>query len=145
VPDLRRYARKEDVIEAPTDSQRHDAVIAHGAQMFASGRSETSVRSELKKRGMSVADIETSWDGLRNRRDELIRARRRRTRLMGICWFSLGLTMLGGIAWSMLVHGVIPLILILGLIPLAYGIYLLRLPHDQEPSIEPPRIFGRNL
>jgi hypothetical protein len=38
-----------------------------------------------------------------------------------------------------------PFALLLGVIPLTYGIYLLRLSPTQEPSIEPPRLFGRDL
>lgn len=64
---------------------------------------------------------------------------------MGICWFAVGLTMLGGIVWSVTMHDTLPFILLVGAIPLAYGVYLLRLPSTEEPSIEPPRFFGRNL
>ncbi len=64
---------------------------------------------------------------------------------MGICWFTLGLAMFGGIVWSVTIHDTLPFLLLFGAIPLAYGVYLLRLPPTAEPSMEPPRLFGRNL
>ncbi len=136
---------KHHVIEAPTNSQKRDALISHSANMLASGRSKERVFEELKKRGMSMTDIEASWDEIQNRGSECIRARCRKVRTMGLCWFFLGILMLGGMVWCLVFYGAIPFILVIGAIPLAYGIYLLRLAPTKDPSIDPPRIFGRDL
>jgi hypothetical protein len=132
------------VIEAPTDSQKHAATIAHGAQLLAHGRPVASVADQLRKRGMSSSDIEASWAEIQSKRSQIIRDRRCRVRAMGLCWFTIGFSMLAGIVWSLIMHDILPLILLFGSIPLAYGIYLLRLPPTEEPSIDPPRFFGRN-
>ena len=133
------------MIEAPTDTQKHHAQIAHAAQLLASGRTAATVIGDLKKRGMSEKDIEASWADIQLCGKELIRVRRRRVRVMGFCWSGIGMSLLGGIVWSVIFYGAIPFILILGTIPLAYGIYLLRLPATEEPSIDPPNLFGREL
>lgn len=133
------------MIEAPANSQKHDTLISHGAQMLASGRSASSVIDQLKKRGMSAADVEKHWGDIQSRGTELIRLRHRRVRVMGACWLSIGLVMLAGIGWVMIMYRAFPFILLIGVIPLAYGIYLFRVPPTQEPSIESPSIFGRNL
>lgn len=132
-------------MQAPTNSQRRNAIINHGAQMLAYGRSVVSVINELKKRGMTSTEIEESWPDVRNRGIELVRIRRRRVRTMGLIWLSLGITILGGIVWCVIMNDKFPFALLLGVIPLTYGIYLLRLSPTQEPSIEPPRLFGRDL
>jgi hypothetical protein len=113
--------------------------------MLAYGRSVVSVINELKKRGMTSTEIEESWPDVRNRGIELVRIRRRRVRTMGLIWLSLGITILGGIVWCVIMNDKFPFALLLGVIPLTYGIYLLRLSPTQEPSIEPPRLFGRDL
>lgn len=133
------------MIEAPTNEQKHNAIIVHGAQMLAKGRSVCRVIDQLRKRGMSDADIEQYWPMIQKQASELIRERRGRIRTMGLCWLFLGLSMLIGIAWSMVMYGALPLILLVGLIPLSYGIYLLQLPPTEEPSIEAPRFIGRGL
>ena len=133
------------MIETPSDSQKYNATILHAAQMLASGRLASSVQCELKKRGMEATEIEANWNEIKNQGNALISVRRRSLRLMGFSWLGLGLLMFSGIAWALSVHGVMPFILMFGIVPFAYGIYLLRLPPTQELSIEPPKLFGRNL
>ena len=133
------------MIEVPTDSQKHTAAIAYGAQLLANGRSTRSVVSQLERRGMSVSDIEDSWLEMLKIKDQLLRSRKRRVLTMGIIWFSLGFSMLAGMVYFIIFYDRIPFILFLGMMPLAYGIYLFRLPATENPSIEPPCFFGRNI
>ena len=113
--------------------------------MIANGRSTDTVINELKSRGMSSEEMETCWQIVESRGIELLKIRRRRLRQMGMVWAGIGSSLLIALVWSSIAHGSIPFILLIGLIPLAYGVYLFRLSPTEEPSIDPPNIFGRNL
>lgn len=113
--------------------------------MMANGSSVERVVHALKKRGLSASDISAHWPELEQRALKLTGERRRRVRTMGLCWLVLGLLMIGGMIWSWIMYGSLPLLLLVGIIPGSYGMYLLRLPATEEPSIKPPAIFGRNL
>ncbi len=119
--------------------------MAHGAQMLADGRSVEAVMADLKKRGMMPQEITEAWTRLRDLGIGIQRERRRRIRIMGICWLSLGGVMLGALVCLIILYGTLSFLLLFGFVPMAYGIYLLRLPPTREPTIDPPQIFGRGL
>lgn len=119
--------------------------MAVAAQMFADGRAQESVFCELRKRGLSPGELESSWEEVMEAGYVLMSERRKRLCFVGACWLLVGLVLLGGLAWALIFHGRLPWVLLIGAVPTWYGFYLLCLHPNKEPDFEAPRIFGKNL
>jgi hypothetical protein len=130
-------------IEIPTRDQIVAAGIQHAALLIAQGRHAATARSALQRAGMTPEEIEGAWPEIHRRATEAIREQGRRHRTAGWVWMITGLLLLAGFAWSGLVHGEWPIVLLIGAIAVAYGRYQLRLKPATEAGIEEPRIFGR--
>jgi len=133
------------MIEEPSVGQRRASAIAASAHMYANGRAAESILCELQRRGFSSNEIEANWKEIMQSGQDLMRERRKRLCIIGTCWLLIGLVLLGGFAWALVRHGMLPWILLIGTVPAGYGCYLLCLPPTKEPDFESPRIFGKGL
>lgn len=131
-------------IEAPSPSQRFNAAIETGAQWLSLGQDPSIVAKKLSQLGVGIHELQEIWPDIHARRNKITHSRLMRHRISGICWLATGTAMITGLAWSVIIHQTFAWILLIGLIPLTYGLYLLVLPAHSEPTVNPPNFFGRD-
>jgi hypothetical protein len=132
-------------IDGPSAAQIRRAALQAAALHLANGDSPQQVRHELARRRLSVDEILDHWPAVELAAADIRTQRRRRHRVFAGCWILIGLAMLATFAWAALFYHATPILFLFGLIPVCYGLHLLRLSPTPQPSLDPPKFFGRTL
>gem|GEM_PF-5477222 len=132
-------------IDGPSAAQIRRAALQAAALHLANGASPQQVRHELACRRLSIDEILDDWPAVEHAAADIRDQHRRRHRTFAGCWILIGNAMLATFAWAALFHQAMPILLLFGLIPVCYGILLLRLSPTGQPPLDPPKFFGRTF
>lgn len=132
-------------IDGPSAAQVRRAALHAAAQHLADGAPPRQVRQELSRRRISHDEILDHWPAIESAAADIVTQRRGHLRALAAGSILLGAAMLAAFAWTAVVQHSIPILLLTGVMALTYGAHVLRRATGPQPSLDPPKFFGRKL